>query len=187
MVFAYPLHWPEGWRRTLKRKRSNFKCRFRDVRQEVLSEIARIGGSYPMISTNNPVLRSGLPSASALEPDDPGVAVYFLLKGRQMVFACDRWDRVRDNIRAIVKTIEALRGIERWGASDMMERAFTAFQALPPPDDPFANCRTADEVHQSYRMAAKEQHPDAGGSDLAFAELTRRYKDALERVHKAGA
>src|SRR3546814_19053229 len=50
-----------------------------------------------------------------------------------MTFACDRWDTVRDNVRAIGKTIEAIRGIERWGASDMMERAFSAFEALPAP------------------------------------------------------
>ena len=48
-----------------------------------------------------------------------------------MVFACDKFRYTRDNIYAVAKTIEALRGIERWGASDMMERAFSGFKALP--------------------------------------------------------
>jgi hypothetical protein len=48
-----------------------------------------------------------------------------------MCFACDRWDSVADNVQAIRKTIEALRGIERWGTGDMVQRAFAGFVALP--------------------------------------------------------
>ena len=31
----------------------------------------------------------------------------------------------------LAKSIEAMRGIERWGPSQMMERTFTGFAALP--------------------------------------------------------
>ena len=37
-------------------------------------------------------------------------------------------------MQAIAKTIEALRGINRWGTGDMMEAAFKGFSALPAPD-----------------------------------------------------
>lgn len=48
-----------------------------------------------------------------LETGIGGVAVYFTLKGQQFCFACDHWDEIKDNMQAIHKTIEALRGIER--------------------------------------------------------------------------
>jgi hypothetical protein len=68
--------------------------------------------------------QDGLPYANRRAPSDTGAAVYFSYKGRQMCFACDKWQDVYDNIYAISKTIEALRGIERWGAGDMVEQAF---------------------------------------------------------------
>jgi hypothetical protein len=50
--------------------------------------------------------------------DDVGVAVYFSYRNQQRCFACDRWNRIQDNMQAISKTIEALRGIERWATGD---------------------------------------------------------------------
>ena len=41
--------------------------------------------------------------------------------------------QIQDNIHAIRRTIEALRGIACWGTGDMMEHAFTGFEALPAP------------------------------------------------------
>jgi hypothetical protein len=55
---------------------------------------------------------------------DSGAAVYFTRKGRDQCIACDKWDSVRDNLHAIGKTIEALRGIDRWGTGEMVDAAF---------------------------------------------------------------
>ena len=188
MTEAYPLHWPAGWPRTRSPQRSRFDVTFEKARQELVWEIERMGGRYPVISTNIALRRDGYPYASAKAPDDPGVAVYFQKGEKQMVFACDRWDLVKDNIRAITKTIEALRGIERWGASDMMERAFSAFEALPPPTDwrdTFKGCRTADDVQREFRRKAKECHPDNGGNASAFARLTEHYEQAKRDMASA--
>ena len=35
--------------------------------------------------------------------------------------ACDKWDSIRDNLHAVAKTIEALRGIDRWGTGEMVD------------------------------------------------------------------
>jgi hypothetical protein len=83
-----------------------------------------------------------LPYAKYKTPDDPGVAVYFELNGRSQVFACDKWDRVEDNLQAIRKTIEAIRGIERWGSSEMLNRIYKGFQALPE--------QTGPSTHQAW-------------------------------------
>lgn len=80
--------------------------------------------------------QDGFPYPKQALPADKGVAIYFTLNSRQMCFACDRWDKVQDNIYAIAMTIEALRGIERWGSGSMVEQAFTGFVALPAPKSP---------------------------------------------------
>ena len=113
-----------------------------------------------------------MPYANQREPADTGVAVYFQLQDAPMVFACDKYNHVRDNIRAIGKTIEALRGIERWGASDMMERAFTGFQALPPPGDTWHGVLQIqpgdmhDDIQRRYRKLRSEAHRNNDGDWL---------------------
>lgn len=132
--------------------------------------------------------RDGRFYASAKRPDDPGVAVYFDYAGRQHCFACDQWDRLQDNVQGIRKTIEALRGIARWGSGDMMERAFTGFTALPGPDagerwpDVFvvAPDAPAADVVSAYQKARKRAHPDNGGSNEAF----QRVQDAWEQFRQ---
>lgn len=128
-----------------------------------------------------------------MEPHDPGVAVYFVLKGKGkgMAFACDRYVYVYENIQAIAKTIEALRGIERWGASDMMERAFTGFKALT--DGPSENWRevlgfetlelvTKRMVESRHRALVKLHHPDMGGDRLTFERVMRARESALKEL-----
>lgn len=181
---AYPLAWPHGWPRSGERQRSRFDGTFAKIRDELWAEISRLGGNYPVLSTNLPLKRDGMPYAGQKEPSDPGVAVYFERRGRQMVFACDKWDRVQDNMRAIQRTIEAIRGIERWGASEMMERAFRAFEALAPPQscwDILGVRRGAsrEEIDAAYRAKARRAHPDAGGSTSAMAELNRARDEAI--------
>jgi hypothetical protein len=183
MTEAYPLHWPQGWPRVSRRERSRFDVSFAKTRDGLFEEIKRMGGTLPVLSTNVALRRDGLPYANQPEPNDPGVAVYFMHKGRSMSFACDRWDRVRDNVRAIEKTIEAIRGIERWGASDMMERAFSAFEALPSPswwtDLGVSRNATPDELKARYRHLIKTHHPDAGGDPEQFRRINEAYETAM--------
>lgn len=185
---AFPLAWPHGWKRNRHAKRSRFRCTFAKVRDELVAEIKRLGGSYIVLSTNIPLKRDGMPYANRAEPSDSGVAVYFFRRGKQMVFACDKWDRVQDNMRAIQHTIKALRGAERWGASDMMERAYAAFESLPPPTRATADCwqilgvcagASPDEITRAYHQKAMRAHPDTGGSEGAMIQLNQARDDAI--------
>jgi DnaJ domain len=175
-IEAFPLAWPSGKPRTAYPERSRFDVSFARARDQVLREIKLLGGSSPILSTNIPLRRDGLPYATFKEPRDQGVAVYFTHNGRQMCFACDRWETIRENMQAVSKTIEALRGIERWGSGSMVEQAFTGFVALPAPKSPHEVLgvrlgATPEEIDAAYRQKAKSAHPDNGGSIEAMQAL----------------
>lgn len=138
-VEAFPLCWPTGWKRHDSRSHSKFKITFWQARSGLMNEIKLLGGTLPVLTTNVPIRKDGLPYADAKGPADPGAAVYFMLKGKQMCFACDKWKTLPENTQALRRTIEAIRGIERWSASDMMERAFRGFTALPAPGSTFGH------------------------------------------------
>lgn len=188
-VEAYPLHWPDGWPRAKYPEKSNFKTKFAKARDNLVRELRLMGAKYAVVSTNVPLKRDGLPYANFKALKDKGVAVYFEYKRKSMTFACDRWDSVTDNVQAIRKTIEALRDIERWGASDMMEKAFSGFEALPPPvgDEWWSvlEVKPSDSksiIKDAYREKVKMFHPDNGicpdvemmkGVNLALAEAEK--------------
>ncbi len=177
MTEAYPLQWPAGVPRARQPTHSPFTATIKSADEDIRREVRLMGGSLPVISSNLELRRDGIPYAGQKQPSDPGVAVYFLRRGKQMVFACDKWRKIEDNLRAIAKTIEALRGIERWGSSDLMERAFTGFEALPAPEQWWQvlnvpQAATREEINAAYRKLAQEAHPDKpGGSDAAMARL----------------
>jgi hypothetical protein len=185
---AFPLCWPAAWPRAKRRERARFDTSFAKARDALFDELRIMGASAIILSGNLELRRDGLPYANQPEPSDPGIAVYFQWKGKPMTFACDRWDRARDNVQAIRKTIEAIRGIERWGASDMMERAFTAFEALPAPGQGVSlSCwaildiepgSSAIEIDRAYRRKAREAHPDSGGSREEWDRLQAAYEQA---------
>jgi len=152
-----------------------------------------MGAKLPVISSNLPLRRDGLPYAGQAEPRDPGVAVYFQWKGKSLVLASDRWDRVGDNFRAIEKAIEAMRGLDRWGVSEMLDRAFSGFAALPEPSRPRSTCwevlgvdqrDSLDVIETMYRAKTKRAHPDLGGSHDEMARLNRAIEEA--RAAKGG-
>lgn len=184
-VEAYPLSWPSGWKRTTYRERSRFKVTPWKATQELHNELRRLGAYNVILSTNVALRGDGLPYSNRRSPDDPGVAVYFTHKDRSMVFACDQWRTVEENTYAIAKTIEALRGIERWSASDMLERAFTGFAALPSGGPKWwealgvARSDSKDVILKKFRELAKENHPDHGGSPERMAEINAAYQQAL--------
>lgn len=191
MAEAYPLYWPEGWKRTSYRQRSKFKTGFGAARNLLFAELGRMAASKIILSTNIPLRNDGLPRAN-MRPDggDPGVAVYFQRKGKAMVFACDKYDHSEDNIYAVAKTIDAMRGIERWGASDMMERAFSGFKALNAENDgeswwSILGCHahaTSDEIDVAYKRKIREVHPDAGGSHEAMTKVNIARDQARARA-----
>ena len=84
---------------------------------------------------------------------------------------------------AIRKTIEAIRGIERWGASDMMNRAFQGFVALEHTgshwSDVLGVARNADPelVKHTYKQLRSRYHPDNGGDPDKFNAVLKAWEE----------
>ena len=112
------------------------------------------------------------------------------------VVACDHWKTIRDNLRAIGLTLEALRAIKRAGASDLIERAFMGFNALPA--DAGAGTMTLArpwhvvlgisegsskmQVELAFRKQLQTKHPDHGGAHEQFLELNTAREAGLRQA-----
>lgn len=161
---AFPLQWPPHIRRTPESARNwgGFQVTPDRATRDLLEEVRRSGGSNVVISTNRPVRKDGMPMQSAREPDDPGVAVYFRRKGRDICIACDAFDRVWKNIRAIGLSIRDMRGPESRGCAQITDQAFTGFAALPHPG-------AVDETGRMPWWVILDVPPDASPDDIRAA------------------
>lgn len=198
----YPLHWPAGWPRTMPQHRrtaafgqqggNGWKQSVSMTRafQRLQREIELLNASGIVLSTNTEIRLDGQPYSNRRTPDDCGAAVYFTLKGKPVSLACDKWNRVEDNIVALSKHIEALRGMDRWGVGSV-EQAFRGYEALPAPEQwwqvlGLGEHATREEIQAARRRLAAGAHPDrnggAGGdmarinaaADQGIARLTSR-------------
>ncbi len=198
-VERWPLSWPAGWPRakgprarakfhgTTQRGGADGYSVFRDKRPltvaEAISrlqgELDRLGARAVTLSTNIELRLDGLPMSGRREPDDPGVAVYFQLTGKPVCLACDKWDRVADNIAALAGHIDAIRTQARYGVGSVA-RAFAGYTALPPARAASASWwevlgvspdATLDEIEDRHRSLLRRCHPDAGGSNDEMARV----------------
>ena len=191
---AYPLAWPAGKPRTSPnhRKTGKFNSAGRAMTNataadRVEAELDRLGAVYGLISSNVEVTLSGRPRSGQRVPDDPGVCVYFQLKGKPYAMACDRYTTVADNLAAIAAHIDATRAIDRHGVASAAE-TLTVFQALPSPPSCWEILGVAPgageaAVEAAYRAQAKVAHPDSGGSTAQMAALNAA-RDAAKRAHQ---
>lgn len=199
---AFPLQWPEGWKRTLAHERQEARYKISDDKaiRNLIAELRRMGAppSTIVLSTNIVLRSDGLPYSR--QPGhaimDPGAAVYWsTTRFKDRVIACDKWRNVYHNIHALGLAIGAMRALERAGASQVMERAFEAFGALPaaaqaPVTRPWWEVLGLEQqvalvvplpmLEAQYRELARKAHPDQGGSVAAMTELNRAIESARE-------
>lgn len=191
---AFPLCWPEGWPRTKTKKNGLFKQTVYTATQNLTDQLARMGATQVILSTSIPLRRDGLPLSKPPVDGDHGAAVYFMRKKKPLCLACDQYFDIADNIQALAKTIEAMRGIERWGSTDLLDRAFTGFAALPQSTSSeswwdvlgVSRSATADEITAAYKAKIKLAHPDTGGSNEDFMRIKTAHDAALAQLRKFG-
>ena len=192
LVAEFPLDWPEDWPETPPDKRlrgmaggHGYTPAWADVIARLKAELNRMGAESIVLSTNQPLRRDGQPTAARVKIQDPGVAVYFTFKGKDLVMAQDRYQLLTDNIRSICLQIEGLRKMERHGGGVMLERAFMGFQRLPAPENMRAwrsvfgigdEQLTLSELKRLYRRLA------AGGSVERMQTLNAAYREAQKEL-----
>lgn len=199
----YPLCWPEDWKRTpsYSRKRATFSSYGNDLSvnggiNRVLQQLNLMGIKRDdvLISTNMETRLDGLPRSDARQPADPGVAVCWRKKqdAPMQCMAVDIYSTVAGNLGGIAATLEAMRAIERHGGSQVQERTFRGFAALPARTETawrdvmrFASdtAVTREQVELRFKVLAKEMHPDTPtGSHDAMAALNAAKEQALKEV-----
>lgn len=214
----YPLSWPVGWKRTPsnQRQRANFgKSKTEEVKRggfgqpervekrtlkvslspsdaakRLESELDRMGATHALLSTNQELRLDGTPRSDRTDPFDVGAAVYFTLNGKPRVLACDKWNRLADNIAAIAQHIDALRRIDRYGVGTL-DQAFAGYNALPAKGTTWRTTLgfapdavvTSEMIDAAFRERSKGAHPDQqGGSHDAMASLTSARAEAREEI-----
>lgn len=194
MTQAYPLAWPEGWPRTPtghRRSKYALRCTFDVAREKLYRELRLLEASSCVISCNLLTGRNGahLTGNADTAIQDPGVAIYFSLDGRQMVMASDVYETPAANLRSVGLAVEHLRGLERHGGGYMMQRAFGGFTALPPPSggaqaeavdwrkelgplpDGLEKSDMLILAESRYRAKSRDAHTDTGGSNERMIRL----------------
>lgn len=186
----YPLQWPEGWASTPCPEPSEFTVSFTDALASLERELRRLGAIDPVITSNLPIRRDGRPYATGIaHGHSAGIAVYFVLYGAERVLACDSWDTPTANMRALAYSIEAIRGIDRWGAIGAALKVWDGFSALPAPaPDPHADhwsqvlgvhpSASMAEVKRAHRELIRSAHPDAGGDPVTAALINQAMQQA---------
>jgi hypothetical protein len=181
----FPLAWPDGIARKRSRERSDFHKErgFNAARDGALDQLRLMRASHVVITSNLPTNSKGLPtSASVGHISDPGIAVYWVRNGKEHVIACDRWQTCMENMRAVEKTLEAIRGIARWGSTEMVESAFAGFAALPPGDGTSAYTAPEQTKPKTWRELFGVVTLNLANADL-LAVVKARYRDQIKAAH----
>jgi hypothetical protein len=170
------LAWPAGWPRThpKNRERARFdpNLTLNAAIKECMDQVRLMGASELRIEADN-ILVGGA--------HDPGVVVYFKWRGKSYAWPCDHWDKPQHNLRAISKTLDAKRAVERWRATSL-EREFKANLSLgagSPASPPAAKAEAefnellskGKTVDEAYKELALKHHPDRKGSHEAMSKL----------------
>lgn len=172
-------------------ERSRFRSDWRTTLAELSYEIERLGGTSWVLQidvSEYDLRKDGGLRANARPPSSHAIRVNFTAKARgPLSFAIDRYDDWRDNVRAVAKTLEVLRAVDRYGVATAGEqyRGWTAISNRPAEmtreqaaefiahwagltmhDRMIPNLISQPHVLASaYRMAARRAHPDMTGDD----------------------
>lgn len=176
-------------------------CRFKTTptktTYELQEELGRIGVGMAVLQidiTERDIRNDGKPRADC-RPTSSRVALSFEHPQQgPITMPCYTYDGWHNNLRAIVKTLEALRAVDRHGAVTMGQQ-YAGFKALPVDADSFATIEEAaahllnlavgkgewalsdragvindrDLFRKVYRDSCSFTHPDAdGGSERSF-------------------
>jgi hypothetical protein len=183
------LDWPPHFDRTSPANRSknrNYEVTLSKAFRDLERTLDRLGvDDYRYGFDARQRQRDGRPYARA-NPDDPGFVLRWSMEGQQFAVACDRYSRLRDNVRTVGLYIEEKRKMESrpvtTGESEFAnarlppgdeEDAVVATASAEPPHEVLGVAPDAPDgvVRAAARELKKQHHPDNGGSTAEFQRV----------------
>lgn len=153
---------------TKPRRHSQFKSGWPRTLGLLMREVATLGGrdiTLGMGLEDRDIRLDGLPRADAREPLHPGVEISFDSRDHgRLAYSTDAFHDWKDNVRAIALSLEALRAVERYGASK--GRQYTGFALLTAGPGLEELGRKHAERWGSITEALRHTHPDTGDTDM---------------------
>lgn len=188
-----------------ERKRgSKFQASLGQTTQEIATEMDRLGADDWRATSGSGgryTKKNGLPKHNA-NPDDPGFVLQWSKDGEQFAVGCDRYTRLRDNVREVFLWVRETRkrsdrpvvtGESEFAAARLPPADEEAIAAPPAPstdeldEDPAEILGVQpdapdDLVKSAFRTQVKdlEGHPDTGGSSGRFQKLQQAREAMLD-------
>lgn len=204
MTYAFrPLH-DKTWLKPKTRQRTRFSASWSDTLDLLYTEVAALDGKDLVLEVDihETDLRLDGTIRARARAASPAVIVSFSTPAGALMFRCDRYtaahygqpDDWQQNVRAIALTLQALRAVDRYGATSSGEQYAGWRQLATTPaahPDPWqtltalAGADVANDRASIIRRARRNAHPDNGGSHELWLQFTAAY-DALEaEAHRA--
>ena len=192
----YPEEITDEWGE-VEREWGNFKAKVHDTLEKIAYELRRLDVAEGIIEldiSDSDIRRFRGEYPSVSEPFSPRVRLTFSHpKVGPLQYPCGNYYSQKDNLRAIVLTLESQRAIERYGAT-IGGQQYEGWKGLPPGEEQeqyfvdegeaadfiselagIKNSKSliSDQEYLAYcyKKAAKAAHPDTGGTEKRFKTL----------------
>lgn len=158
-----------------KRRYAQFKVHYTQTLDQLFAEAGKLGAKHLVLqvdlSERDIRTTDGLPRSNARFGSHPGVVVSFDSKFGPLRYATDVFTTWKDNLRAIVLSLEALRAVDRYGVTKRGEQ-YTGWKALPASSgSTFGN---ADEAFEWMQKMAADLGAEATSPGALYSFLKRR-------------
>lgn len=180
------------WLQPTRRTRSRFTAGWSDTLELLTREVDTLRGRDVVLEVDvaeKHIRQDGRLRADA-RPTDPAVVIAFESKHGPLLYRCDSFNApawgVRDqpvwqaNVRAIALTLEALRAVDRYGATETGQQ-YAGFKALPAGRAMPASHMTTDEAYAVLELAAVGSD---GETRVRYLHTLRTNRDELLRCYR---
>lgn len=191
------IDWPPQFDRTADHERepnNSFDVTLARAFSDLETELDRLGVDDYDYEFDAQQRKKDKRPYSRANSDDPSFVLRWSMGGEQYAVACDRYSRLRDNVRTVGHYLNEKRKMEdrpvETGESEFAnarlppgegeDSVVVAGSASKQPHEVLGVDPDAPDavVRGAYRELLKERHPDHGGTEAEFREL-QEVKEAM--------